>query len=348
MRLLLTADPELPVPPLGYGGIERIIDSLVRQFRHDHEIALVSHPQSCSPAHRHYPWPAPQSRGRRNSLHNSWALYRAVQDFQPDLIHSFSRLQYLLPLLRGRIPLVMSFQRLPTAHTVRMAKRLAGDRLQFTGCSQWLADYGQSLAGRWQGIPNFVDPTAFTFRGQAAPDAPLVFLSRIERIKGAHTAIAAALACGQPLILAGNRVHSPEAEQYWQDEIEPWLSHPLIRYVGEVDDAAKNHWLGQARAMLLPIEWDEPFGIVMAEALACGTPVIAFRRGAAPEIIRDGIDGWLVDSQDDMVAAIGQLSSLNRAACRQRVEQEFTTQVVAARYLTLYQNHRQRCREKTA
>lgn len=336
MRILLTADPELPVPPQLYGGIERIIDFVARGLsdRH-HQVALLAHRDSTCPVAQRFAWPGLSSRSPLDSGLNSLALLEAVRRFQPDVVHSFSRLQYLLPLLPLGLPKVMSYQRQPTPKTVAWASRLGGDRLSFTGCSEHICQQGRAAGGRWQAIPNGVELERYAFQPTVAEDAPLVFLSRLESIKGAHWAIAAAQRSGRRLLIAGNRVSGEGGDRYWQDEIEPHLGD-RIRYVGPVNDTQKNALLGQAAAMVVPIQWDEPFGIVFTEALACGTPVIACPRGAVPEIVRPGIDGFWVRTVDETVAAIERLSELDRRHCRQRVEQQFSAAVIVDQYEQLY------------
>lgn len=342
MRILLTADPELPVPPNLYGGIERIIDFLARGLQvRGHQVALLAHRDSSCAVEQCLSWPGLSSRSPLDTLANTAMLWRTVQHFQPDVLHSFSRLQYLLPLLPSSLPKIMSFQRQPTGRTVAWAnhlgaKRLGASRLRFTGCSEHICRQGRAAGGQWDAIHNGVELKRYRFQPHVEPDAPLVFLSRLERVKGVHTAIAAAKQSGRTLIIAGNRVHSAEGERYWNEEIQPHLSD-RIRYIGPVNDAQKNEWLGQAAAMLVPIEWDEPFGIVFAEALACGTPVIASPWGALPEIVRPGLDGFLVQSVDEAVEAIRQLPTLQRQNCRQRAEQMFSAEVIVGQYEQLYQ-----------
>jgi glycosyltransferase involved in cell wall biosynthesis len=114
------------------------------------------------------------------------------------------------------------------------------------------------------------------------------------------------------------------------------LDHPLVEYIGEVNERQKQHLLGDALALLFPIDWPEPFGLVMIEALACGTPVIARRRGSVPEVLRDGITGILCETDDEMVTAVRQVARLSRAACRQEFERRFTDNHMALRYVEVY------------
>lgn len=337
MRILLTADPEIVVPPIGYGGIERIVDALVRQFREEgHTVGLVARAGSSAPAHQTYDWPGTTSRGGLATLRNLLALRRAVQDFQPDVLHSFSRLIYLLPLLSGRLPKVMSYQRHTGGRQVALAARLGGHSLCFTGCSEFICGMGRPSGGQWQAVPNFVEPEKYRFVPAVPSDAPLVFLSRIESIKGPDLAIAVAKSSGRQLILAGNHAESGPEKRFWDEAILPHIGHDGIEWVGEVNDLQKNELLGRAAALIVPIRWDEPFGIVFPEALACGTPVISCRRGALPEIITEGRTGFFMQDLADGVDAVRRLGELDRAACRQAVLERFCLTVCAREYLGLY------------
>ena len=336
MRLLLTADPELPVPPPLYGGIERIVDSLVGELRRrGHHVGLIAHHESRAAVDRLYPWPGAKSQRLNDTLANTFNLMRAVRDFRPDVLHSFSRALYLLPHLPRTLPKIMSYQRRPGERQVAWTSRLGGRTITFTGCSEHICAQGRVGGGRWHAIHNFVDTSKYHFNPSVPADAPLVFLSRIERIKGAHMAIKVAKALGRTLLIAGNHGSSGEEGHYWKSEIEPELSDKIV-YVGPVNDEQKNELLGGAAAMLVPIEWEEPFGIVFAEALACGTPVISCPRGALPEIVRHGVDGFLVRDFAEACRAVTDLPSLSRLDCRRRAESSFSCEAITSKYEQLY------------
>jgi glycosyltransferase involved in cell wall biosynthesis len=336
LRVLLTVDPDIPVPPKLYGGIERVVDLLIQELRlRGHEVGLVAHVDSECEVDFLQPWSGTSARVTSH-IGNTFTLIRAVRAFRPELVHSFSRLAYLLPLLVQRLPKIMSYQRHVGGKQITIARRLAGDSLTFTGCSEFIADMGRQWSSGWLAIPNFVDTNFYSFKPHVADDAPLVFLSRIERIKGAHTAIAVARKTGRRLILAGNRVDQEEANAYWKDEIEAHLNKDGIEYVGTVNDEQKNELLGKAAAMIVPIEWDEPFGIVFAEALACGTPVISCERGALPDIINHGEHGFLIRNVEEGVDAVRRLGEINRSDCRRRAEERFSRKVVGSQYEALY------------
>ena len=342
MRIVLTADPEIEVPPKLYGGIERIVDGLVRRLRaRGHQVCLIAKSGSQCASDAFRGWPGASSLSRSDTLANTWALWKAVRAFKPDVIHSFSRLAYLTPLLRGSTPIIMTYQRDPTLRTVAMALRLAAPQvLRFTGCSDYIAACGRRAGGDWQGIPNFFEIEALRFSPTVGSDAPLCFLSRVESIKGADWAIEIARRTGHRLVIAGNHANSGAEGAYWREKIEPWIGRDGIEYVGPVDDAQKNKVLGEARAMVVPIQWDEPFGIVFAEALACGTPVISCPRGSLPEIVRPGVDGFLIRSIEEGCEAVAKLGSIDRASCRRRAEQEFAPEIVVSRYADLYDRAR--------
>lgn len=338
MRVILTADPEIEVPPRLYGGIERLVDGLVRRLRaRGHAVCLVAKPGSQCQADAFHAWPGAHSQVLRDTLANAVTLWRAMRDFRPDVVHSFSRVAYLTPHLRGRIPMVMTYEREPTLRAVRLAVRLAAPGvLTFTGCSNYIATNGRRAGGHWEAIQNFAEMDTLKFSPVVAGDAPLVFLSRVESIKGADWAVDIARRTGQRLIIAGNHAESGPESEYWKQKIEPWIGRDRIEYVGPVNDEQKNAILGQARAMVVPIQWNEPFGIVFAEALACGTPVISCPRGSLPEIVRHGIDGFLVRSVEEGCAAVTQLASIDRASCRRRAEELYAPDVVVDRYFDLY------------
>lgn len=337
MRILLTADPELPVPPVTYGGIERVVADLIVGLRdRGHTVALVAHPDSTCKVDAFYPWSGSASQNLRDTWRNARVLRRAVGDFRPDVLHSFSRLMYLLPLLPRRLPKIMSYQRNPSLRTTKWARRLARGTLRFSGCSEYICLVGRGGGGTWDAIPNFVDVRKYDFRPAVEADAPLVFLSRVEPIKGADVAIEVARRAGRRLVIAGNHATDGENGRYWREKIEPHLGANGVEYVGPVNDSQKNGLLGRAAAMLVPIQWDEPFGIVFGEALACGTPVISCPRGALPEIVRDGKEGYLAETVDALVTAVGWIADVDRAACRARVEERFAAGVVVEQYEDLY------------
>jgi glycosyltransferase involved in cell wall biosynthesis len=174
------------------------------------------------------------------------------------------------------------------------------------------------------------------FRNDTSPTSPLVFLGRLERCKGPHTAIDVARKLDRRLIIAGNISPLPEERAFFEEEVAPKIDGRLVTYIGPVDDAQKNALLGGASAMLMPIEWEEPFPVVLPESLLCGTPVIAFRRGGVPEGIHEGRTGFVCDTLDDMCDAVGRLSQIDRGACRAEAQRRFSVRAITDQYEALY------------
>ena len=232
MRVLVTVDPEFPVPPRTYGGVERIADGLVRALRHrGYQVGLVAHPASTCRADAFYPWNGVRSQSSIDSYRNMRVLRKAVVAFEPDVLHSFSRILYMLPILRLALPKIMSYGREPTRRTVRLGAALANGSLSFTGCSEYISRQGRRGGGEWRAIHNFVDTDLYRFQDRIAGDAPLVFLSRVERIKGAHSAIAIARRSGRRLIIAGNHASSGPECDYWTRGNRPaaWRGYRIRR-----------------------------------------------------------------------------------------------------------------------
>ena len=325
----------MPVPPRLYGGIERIVDLLIDGLvSRGHDVTLVAHRDSrvrCELV----PYPGQRSDATMDTISHATLVARTAMRIKPDIIQSFGRVAYLMPVLPWKTPKVMSYQREVTPGSIRMASRLAQGSITWTACSRYLTKSVKDLCD-WHVIHNAVPVERYPFAPVVNAGAPLVFLGRIEHIKGAHVAIDVARHTRRKLVLAGNVPDGDAARAYFERQIEPQIDGDQITYVGPVDDAAKGRLLSQATALLMPVLWEEPFGIVMAEALACGTPVIGLNRGAVPEVIDHGHTGWVCSEPVDMMAAIGQLGRLSRPACRAAAETRFNAPVLVDAYERLY------------
>ncbi len=333
MRIALTADPELPVPPRLYGGIERIVDMLARGLEaRGHEVTLLAHADSRT-AGTLIPWPGRASRELFDTARNAAVLAREVVRGRFDLVHSFSRIAYLTPILPLPIPKLMTYQRDISPRTVRLGHALSRGTLSFSAISRGMMRDVERI-GRWAMIPNGVALATYPFSPRVSDDAPLVFLGRIEEIKGPHLAIEIARRAGASLIIAGN---VPEAHLAWfEAHVAPHVDGDRVRYVGPVNDVQKSQLLGRARALLMPILWEEPFGIVMAEAMACGTPVLGLDRGAVAEVVDDRVTGFVRRDIDGLVEAVSRIGEIDRAACRARVRSLYSDGAVVEAYLGLY------------
>lgn len=343
LHIAVTVDPYIPVPPKLYGGIERVVDFLVRGLIvRGHKVSLLAHPESCTDGTL-FRYGVPPHIGLYPRLAElmqvGTILYRLRDDI--DIVHSFGRLAALLSILPlRRLPKIQSYQRdgIPWM-SIKTAVALAGDSINFTACSANVfrerTKHGK-YGGSWHAIFNGVDISKYDFVNRVSSEAPLVFLGRLEPIKGAHNAISIAKISGNKLIIAGNKVDSGPHLDYFDREIAPHLDGTQIRYIGPVNDQEKNALLGTAAALLMPIEWEEPFGIVMSEAMACGTPVIAFPRGSVGEVIREGINGYICRTIDEAVEAVNRLNRIDRTVVRADCEKRFGHESIIDAYERLY------------
>ena len=335
LQIAVTVDPEIPVPPRLYGGIERIVDMLVRGLlQRGHDVTLFANRES-EIACRVLPYPRGRSQGAGDVLANMWHVSRAIQRSSFDLVHSFARLAYLTPILPRRIPKIMSYQRGISARNVRLGNLLSRGTLSFTGCAG-------HLIRPWLSSPNFhvvyngVPLNNYSWTERVDENAPLIYLGRIEEIKGVHLAAEVAEKSGRRLVIAGNVPTAEHHRRYFAERVQPHVDGKQIEYVGPVDDRGKNELLGKSAALLMPLLWDEPFGIVMAEALACGTAVIGLRRGSLPEIVDHGVNGFVCESVEEMVAAVNRLPQISRRNCRRIAEVKFSDRVIVNAYERLY------------
>ncbi|MEW5917508.1 MAG: glycosyltransferase family 4 protein [Gemmatimonadota bacterium] len=340
MRIAQVAPLYESVPPRQYGGTERVVSYLTEELvRLGHDVTLFASGDSIT-ASRLVPATAIALRARDASnggvVTDDIAphvlllqqLMRAIDAF--DVVHyhtgylhfPLSRLLGVphLTTMHGRLdvpdlqPLFRAFRDVPLVS-------ISNDQRTPLSFANWLATV-------YHGLP------AKLYKPGAGNGGYLAFLGRISPEKRVDRAILVAERVGMELRIAAK---IDEADRrYYEERIRPLLQHSRVRFMGEIGDAEKGDFLGNAEALLFPIEWPEPFGLVMIEAMACGTPVIAFRRGSVPEIINDGETGFIVDSVDAAVGAVQRLHTLDRSHCRRVFESRFLAPRMAEEYLEIY------------
>ena len=338
MKILIIMDPGIPIPVVGYGGHERLVDMFAKEYnRLGHEVHLLitegSYVPNCTVHGLGKVGFPPIKKDAFKAIFTAWVfLWKHRKSF--DLIHNFGRLIYLLPVWNNKVKKIMTYGREITGSNINKLLKLPHKNIVFTGCSKNLISRS-GANGIWEAVYNAIDFSNYQLTVNLPAQAPLIFLGRIEKIKGCHTAIAIAKLTGNLLIIAGNL--SPLAEEllYFKEQIEPHIDGHQIIYVGQVNDTEKNEWLGKCKALLMPIEWNEPFGIVMIEAMACGTPVIAFEQGSVSEIVDEEITGYKVKNINEMITAIGKINLIDRANCKKKGAERFDVKLLAMQYLTL-------------
>lgn len=329
----MLTSPAIPVPPILYGGIERIVDGICEILSYDgHEIYLIGNQKStCKWVKKIYAWPGKDALNFRDSISNMIFLNKVYKEVNPEIIHSFSRILFLFQVLINRKSKVIVTYQLPiNIKSIKYANFLAQGKLEFTACAKHLYKNIQDKR-HWNTIYNFTD-VDFFIPGKHSRDY-LVTLGRLEPIKGIYEAIQIALACDMPLIIAGNL--SKEHPDYFPNSIEPYLNEKIV-YIGEVDDSQKKTLLQGGIAFLFPILWEEPFGIVMAESLACGTPVIALNRGSVPEVIIDDYNGFICENIEEMALSVSKIQERHYTNARKSAEDNFSKKKIGQKYLDLY------------
>lgn len=344
MKILLLMDPFIPVPPKHYGGIERVVfDIACKYVEMGHSVTLIGGPGSKSPGRL-------ITYGFNSDLQSISIDYRLLGTVtsilykeigRHDVIHNFGRLAWMFPIAWSSIRKVQTYMRYITPRNIRILNRAGVRNMVYTAVSDAIVQTGISGGGEWRTVYNCAPVEAFTYNAHVPADAPLVFLGRLERCKGAHTAIKVAQLTGRKLIIAGNISPLKEEQAYFEHEIKPQIDGTQIQYIGVVDNVQKNRLLGNAAAMLLPVEWYEPFPIVLPESYACGTPILAFPGGGVPEGIFEGETGFISHSAEEMASHVALLGQLNRADCRRKAELLYSDTTIATNYLSIYHQEKE-------
>jgi glycosyltransferase involved in cell wall biosynthesis len=339
MRIAQVAPLTEAVPPKLYGGTERIVHWLTEELvALGHDVTLFASGDSQTSAKLDATWP--KALRLDGSVRDSNALHivmlervrQKCDEEEFDFLHFhldyfpfslFSRQPTpFLTTLHGRLdlpehqPVFTTFSSIPVI-SISNAQRRPVPQANF-------------IRTIHHGLPE----TLLTPR-QVTPSY-LAVLGRIAPEKGVDRAIRIAIRCGVPLKIAAKIDRADQ--DYYDEVIRPLMRHPLVEYIGEIGDHEKSDFLSGALGLLVPIDWPEPFGLVMIEAMACGTPVVAYNRGSVPEIVDEGVSGFIVEDEISAVAAVGRLPQVNRGAVRERFEARFTARRMALDYLAAYRS----------
>ncbi len=340
MKIAQIAPLQVATPPTRYGGTERVISYLTEELvQLGHEVTLFATGDSKTSARLIAGIPQainfdPQVDATAYHLAMLEEVYHRADEF--DIIHS--HLDYLhLPFLSAvSVPIVTTVHGRTdelefTRNIERISRSSLNSGLHFVAISEHQRSLQPDL--NWVAtIHHGIDVSRLPFN--LTPANYLCFVGRIAPEKGPVQAIEIAKRAGIPLKIAAKV--DPKDHAYYTSAVEPLLDHPLIEFVGELDEAEKRKLMSGALALLLPIDWPEPFGLVFIEALACGTPVLTRPRGAAPELLRDGVTGFLRDTVEELAQAVAWLPLIDRAACRREVLTRFTLRRMANQYSELY------------
>jgi len=335
MRIAQIAPLHEAVPPKLYGGTERVVSFLTEELvAQGHDVTLFASGDSITSARLHPVWPRalrldPSIRDPiAPHMLLMEAVYRQAAEF--DVLHFHMDYWPFSLFSRQRTPFVTTLHgRLDLPELQPVFDMFAEASVVSISDSQRRplpqANYAATVL---HGLP------AELLTPQPVAPKYLAFLGRIAPEKRPDRAIRIARAAGIPLRIAAKIDRADEA--YFADVIQPMLAGGGVEMVGEIGDAEKPGFLSGAIGLLMPIDWPEPFGLVMIEAMACGTPVVAFNRGSVPEIVEDGLTGFIVEDETSAIAAVGRLAGLPRGKVRARFEQRFTARRMADDYVAIY------------
>jgi glycosyltransferase involved in cell wall biosynthesis len=332
LRILVIADSKISVPPKGYGGAERVLAHLCEGFaRRGHEVTLMAAEGSRNYGRLiTYPWAGQHTAAWRAYCKLNFLL-RSVRELiaRHDVIIAGCRTSYLSPFLFAGVPLLYRFGNPIDPNDVGRLINTAKGPLSLVAVSNHQRT--EFPSGPWHTIYNGAD-----VRRIACSNHPtgsyLAFIGRLTANKGADIAIRIAKRTGLSLKIAGNVSDEPGGRTFFEREIRPQLGGN-IEWIGEIGDDRKFEFLAAADALLAPVQWDEPCANVVMEALACGTPVIATRRGCMPELIRNGVTGFLACNEDEVAHAVARISEISRQLCRKDAEKRFSIDEMVEEYL---------------
>jgi glycosyltransferase involved in cell wall biosynthesis len=333
LRIGMLAPPWFELPPDGYGGIEAIVYSLVQGLvARGHDVTLISAGEDRTEARSQQTYEEPPSERLGQALPevvHAAVASRQLEDLHLDVVHDHS--------LAG--PLTSSERRAPTVVTthgpvedeLRVLYGSFGEDTSLVAISEFQRELAPELP--WVAtVHNAIPVDEYPMR--ADKEDFCLFLGRVNPEKAPDLAIEVARRAGRPIVLAA-KCSEPDERTYFDERVRPLLGADA-EWLGEADNQQKRDLLARARCLVFPIQWNEPFGIVMVEAMACGTPVVALRRGSVPEVVVDGVTGFVRDRVEELAEAVERVGELDPRACRRHVAERFDVPVMVSGYEAVY------------
>ena len=335
MKVAMISTPFEATPPVRYGGTERIVSLLTEGLvGRGHSVDLFATGDSSTTSNLTSFFEKPFRPYNPAALvAHVVQSFRVIQEGRYDIVHNHAMEYAFLSYFSNRPMLTTMHNDGATDWAVPMLQAFADLRYVAVSDKQAfnLRQIGVDVAAR---IYCALDLDKYSYSYKEG--RYLAFLGNMVKRKGAHNAILTAKKCGIPLKIGG-KTTDPEAKEYFDGELRPHIDGKFIEFLGELNDQEKIELLKNASALLFPIEWEEPFGMVMMEAMACGTPVIGFNRGSVPEVVRHMTTGFVVDNADEMVEAVARIGEIDRRQCRKNAVDRFDAKAMVLAYERLYE-----------
>lgn len=335
LSIALISPLQQVIPPVTYGGVERVVSIHAAELAHrGHRVSVFAASNSRIDGARVVSYGPVGALGGKRELLRLLLSRLTSEKFQ--IVHCFGRSTFLLPwALWSNSQLIETYACPLNGQTISRLDQWFERRISYTVPSVWMQHAFPKTSAPIAVVPNSLPAELYKAAFDVSADAPLAFLGRFDPCKGLHTAIEVALAAGRRIEIGGASFDSATRE-YEARIRNQWYENPLVHFLGPLNDRGKQALLQRAAGLLFPIDWEEPFGIVMIEAMACGTPVLAFGRGAVQEVVVHGLNGFVVEDVRSMVEAVGKLSSLDRVEVRRSFETRYSASAITDLYLRHY------------
>jgi glycosyltransferase involved in cell wall biosynthesis len=336
MKILQILNPVTPLPAKTIGGSERIVEYLMDELvQLGHDVTFMGHDESTFTNQvKHIP--IGTYLDRKKTLRTAW---KHLISTKYDVVHNHGRLLYFAPIIYSKTRKLHTFHMADLESGFHNFQRMKPRNLTFSPCGKWIQERYQSLGGNWQYVNNGLPISKYSFdHSIITDDSPLVIICRIGPGKGLVDAIEISRKSNKKLIIAGKVGDYPHEKEWFNENVGKYVDDKNIKFIGEVNDIQKNDLLNQALALIIPTKDSEAFNTTMIEANACGCPVISYNKFCFPEYIKNGVNGFIGDTIEDLIEAVLKINLIDRQNCRTYFEQKYTSKTMALSYLHLYEN----------